>query len=90
VTGTTPPATTTNLFSISDYELRESGSNGGSVSVSKLKVGTSFDAVFPSLHIQASGGNAILAWSDPTPGHRDQALKYENKINVAATARPLH
>jgi hypothetical protein len=68
VTDTTPPATATNLYSISDYELRESGSNGGSVSVSKLKVGTTIDSVFPSLHIQASGGNAILNWSDPTLG----------------------
>ena len=65
VTDTTPPASATNLYSISDYELRESGANGGSISVSFFKVGTSFDAVFPSLHLQA-GSHPVLNWSDPT------------------------
>src|SRR5262249_11259207 len=65
ITDTTPPTTATNLYSIRQYELRESGSNGGSVSVSHLKVGTTFDSVFPSLHIQQSDVRVVLNWSDP-------------------------
>ena len=55
------------LFNISEFELRESGQpNGGQVNVGSLKVGTTFDSVFPSLHVQQSGTNAIVTWSDPT------------------------
>ena len=66
VTDTTPFGA--NLFNISDFELRESGANGGSVRLSGLKVGTTLDAVFPSLSIQAAGTNVIVTWSDPTLG----------------------
>jgi hypothetical protein len=55
-------------FSISDFELRESGANAGAVNVSHLKVGTTFDSVFPSLHVQPAGTNVIVSWSDPTIG----------------------
>ncbi|HWD94184.1 MAG TPA: immunoglobulin domain-containing protein [Verrucomicrobiae bacterium] len=66
ITDTTPPATATNLFNMSQFELRESGANGGSISVSHLKVGTTFDAVFPSLSVQPIGTDVVLDWSDPT------------------------
>jgi hypothetical protein len=75
VTDTTPATAATNLYAVSDYELRESGSNGGSVSVSRLKVGTTFDSVFPSLHIRSNDANVILDWSDPT-------LKIQSATNV--------
>jgi len=65
VTDTTVPAPT-NLYNISKFELRESGKNGGSVSVSYLKIGTTFDSVFPVLHVRSAGTNAIISWSDPT------------------------
>jgi hypothetical protein len=65
ITDTTPPAGT-NLYNISQFELRESGANGGSINVSRLKVGTSFDAVFPSLTVQPVGTDVIVNWSDPT------------------------
>ena len=65
VTDTTPPG---ELYNISDFELRESGAYAGSVSVSNLKVGTTFDSVFPALHIQQIGPNAVVTCSDPTLG----------------------
>lgn len=68
VTDTSPAPSSTNLFNISDIELRESGGSGGSVNVSFLKVGTTFDSVFPSLHIQEIGTSTVLIWSDPTLG----------------------
>lgn len=46
VTDTTPAPSPTNLYNIVDFELRESGSTAGSVSVGALNVGTSFDSVF--------------------------------------------
>ncbi len=66
VTDTTPAATATNLYSISQFEFRESGSSAGSINVSKLKVGTTFDSVLPSLRVQQQGNNAVISWSDPT------------------------
>jgi hypothetical protein len=57
----------TNL-NMADFELRQSGADAGSVSLSKLKVGTTFDSIFPSLHIQVVGANVVLTWSDPTLG----------------------
>jgi hypothetical protein len=57
----------TNL-NMKDFMLKESGSDAGSVSLSKLKVGTTFDSVFPSLNIQQIGTNVVLTWSDPTLG----------------------
>jgi len=68
VMDTTPPATATNLYNISQFEFRESGANAGSINVSKLKVGTTFDSVFPALTIQPSGPNVVVDWSDPTLG----------------------
>lgn len=64
ITDTT--AATTNLYNISDYELRESGSVGGSVRVSNLKVGTTFDSVLPALHVLPAGGTVVISWADPT------------------------
>ena len=66
VTDITIAPSPTNLFNISDFELRESGANAGSVSVSEFKAGTTFDSVFPSLHLQPIGTNVIVNWSDPT------------------------
>jgi hypothetical protein len=66
VTDTTPAPAASNLFNIADFELRESGSNGGAVSVSKLKVGTTFDSVLPALHAQTQGTDVVINWSDPT------------------------
>jgi hypothetical protein len=71
VTAGTADAT---LFSIVDLELRESSSESdplsspGIIAVSRLKVGTTFDSVFPSPHIQSSGTNVVVTWSDPTLG----------------------
>ncbi|HVM49605.1 MAG TPA: immunoglobulin domain-containing protein [Candidatus Acidoferrum sp.] len=56
------------LNNIADFELRESGANGGIISLSELKVGTSFDSVLPALHIQPELPNVIVNWSDPTLG----------------------
>jgi hypothetical protein len=58
----------TNL-NMRDFELHV-GVDGfaGSASLSTLKVGTTFDSVFPSLHIQSAPPNVILNWSDPTLG----------------------
>jgi hypothetical protein len=56
------------LVNLADFELRESGANAGIVNISRLKVGTTFDSVFPSLHVQPIGTNAVLNWSDPTLG----------------------
>ena len=70
-------------------ELRESGSNGGSISVSKLKVGTTFDAVLPSLHIQALGANAVVDWSDPTLGI-ESATNVVGPYQAVAGATPAY
>jgi hypothetical protein len=56
------------LFNIGAFELRQSGANGGVLNVSHLKVGTTFDSVFPSLNIQSIGANTVLNWSDATLG----------------------
>ncbi len=63
-----PPDTGTIVYNISDFELRESGLNAGAVNISHLKVGTTFDSVFPSLHVQPAGNNVVVNWSDPTIG----------------------
>ena len=68
VTDTSSPSNPTNILNISDFELRESGSTAGSVKVSKLKVGKTFDSVFPSLNIAQAGANVVLTSSDPTIG----------------------
>jgi hypothetical protein len=88
VTDTTPATSATNLYSISDYELRESGANGGSISVSFLKVGTSFDAVFPSLHLQETGSHAVLNWSDPTLGIQSATSVYGPFLDVTGATPP--
>jgi hypothetical protein len=56
------------LYNIGDFELRESGTDAGAVSVSRLRIGTSFDAVCPSLLISNAPPNVIVNWSDPTYG----------------------
>lgn len=66
VTDNTPASSASNLFNIAQFELRESGANGGSVNVSRLKVGTTFDSVLPALQIQEAGNQAVVNWSDPT------------------------
>jgi len=68
VTDATPASAATNLFDIADFELRESGAAAGSLNLSTLKIGTTFDSVFPSLHIRPIGTNAVVNWSDPTLG----------------------
>lgn len=65
---TAAPDAGTVAYSISDFELRESGAAGGGVNVSFVKVGKTFDSVFPSLHVQSVGTNVIVNWSDPTLG----------------------
>jgi hypothetical protein len=59
-------ATPTTLFNISQFELRQSGATAGLINVSKLKVGMTFDSVFPSLSVRAVGPNTVVNWSDPT------------------------
>ena len=76
------------LFNISDIELRESGSVGGLVDVSKLKVGTSFDAVFPSLHINQVGNNTVINWSDPTLGIQAAASATGPYLDVPGATSP--
>ena len=88
VTDTTPAAIT-NLFNISDFELRESGINGGLVDVSKLKVGMNFDSVFPSLHIASVGSNAVLNWSDPTLGVQSAPSVTGPYVDVVGATPPL-
>lgn len=66
ISDTTAASSATNLFNITQFELRESGANAGAISVSHLKVGTTFDAVFPSLSIEPSGTDVVVDWSDPT------------------------
>jgi len=68
VTDTTPAPNVTNLYNIAAFELRESGVNGGLVNFSHLKVGTTFDSVFPSLQVLPAGTNVIVNWSDPALG----------------------
>lgn len=46
VTDYTPPASPTNLYNISEFELRESGTVEGQITVGNLLVGTTFDSVF--------------------------------------------
>ncbi|HSY17679.1 MAG TPA: immunoglobulin domain-containing protein [Candidatus Acidoferrales bacterium] len=53
-------------FNIGAFEFRESGANAGSARISKLKVGTSFDSVFPSLHPRLAGSKVVLDSSDST------------------------
>lgn len=65
---TATPDDATVAYPISDFELRESGGAGGGVTVSFVKVGKTFDSVFPSLNVQSVGGNVIVNWSDPTLG----------------------
>jgi hypothetical protein len=65
VTDTTP---TTPRFPVSDFQLRTVGGDAGVVSMSKIKVGTTFESVFPSLHITQVGNNVVLTSSDPTIG----------------------
>jgi hypothetical protein len=64
---TFPPASVSNLFKIAAFEIRESGQpNGGISQLSELKVGTTFDSVFPSLSATSQNSKVILKWSDPT------------------------
>jgi hypothetical protein len=66
-----PSVTVTNNASvngISTYAFRTTGGSAGVVSLSYLKIGTTFDSVFPSLSVQPSGTNVIVNWSDPTLG----------------------
>ncbi|HEY1662962.1 MAG TPA: Ig-like domain-containing protein [Verrucomicrobiae bacterium] len=46
VSDNTPAASQTNLFNISEIELRESGTSEGVMSVARLTVGTAFSSVF--------------------------------------------
>ncbi len=53
-------------FNLNAFELRQSGANAGSVKVSRLKVGTTFDSVFPQLNVRQAGTKAVVSWSDST------------------------
>ena len=66
VTDTTAISTITNLFNIKDFELRQSGSATGVIDLGYLKVGTSFDSVFPAPHVTTVGANTVVNWSDPS------------------------
>jgi len=68
VTDTTPAPSVTNLYNIAAFELRESGGSAGLIRLSHLKVGTTFDSVFPSLQVLPAGTNVIVNWSDPALG----------------------
>jgi hypothetical protein len=58
----------TDATNISGYALRESDADEGVVNISKLKIGLTFDSVFPSLQVQSSPPKVIVNWSDPTLG----------------------
>jgi hypothetical protein len=77
----------TNL-NMMDFELRESGGDAGSVSLSTLKVGTTFDSVLPSLHIQLVGTNVVLTWSDPTLGIQTAPDLLSPWVNVTNATSP--
>ena len=87
VTDTTAPSGT-NLYSISDFELRDSGRVSGSINVSYLKVGTTFDAVFPSLQIQSAGTNVVVNWSDPTLGIQSTTNLTSPFVDVVGATPP--
>lgn len=57
---------TTNRVNIYSFALRESNASEGILGLARLKVGLTFDSVLPSLHVQPSGTNVVLNWSDPT------------------------
>jgi hypothetical protein len=56
-----------NPINVASYALRENDGEGV-MTIDYLKVGLTFDSVFPSLHIQPVGTNVVLNWSDPTLG----------------------
>ena len=58
----------TSATNISAYALRESTADEGIMNISKLKVGLTFDSVFPSLQVQSSPPKVVVNWSDPTLG----------------------
>jgi hypothetical protein len=89
VTDTTAATSGASLFNISDFELRESGANGGLVAVSSLKVGTSFDSVFPALHILMSQSNAVINWSDSTLGLQSATNVTGPYVDVIGATPPL-
>jgi hypothetical protein len=97
VTDFSSPSSPTNILNISDFELRESGGTAGSVNVSKLKVGTTFDSVFPSLKIAQSGANVVLSASDPTLGIQSSTnaigtytdLSPSNPVTTAASSNAV-
>jgi hypothetical protein len=78
----------TNVFNISDFELRESGGNAGSASVSYLKVGTTFDSVFPLLSVKPVGNNIIVNWSDPTLGIQATTNLFSPFVDVSGATPP--
>jgi hypothetical protein len=57
---------TTNKVNIYSYAFRESNVSEGTVNVSHLRIGLTFDSVLPSLCIRQLGNNMILDCSDPT------------------------
>ena len=88
VTDTTPAPAVTNLYNIAAFELRESGANAGAVNVSTLKVGTTFDSVFPSLQVQPAGTSVIVNWSDPTLGIQSTTNLLSPFADVSGAAPP--
>jgi hypothetical protein len=77
----------TNL-NMKDFMLKESGSDAGSVSLSTLKVGTTFDSVFPTLNIQQIGTNVVLTWSDPTLGIQSAPDLSSSWVDVTNATSP--
>jgi hypothetical protein len=80
VTDTTPAASATNLYNISDFELRQSGSYEGTINVGNVLVGTAFNSVFypPQANSNSyavtenSGGNLLSPL--PIDGGSDLSL----------------
>jgi hypothetical protein len=58
------------------------------VSVAKLKVGTTFDSVFPSLQIQTADTNVVVNWSDPTLGIQSATNVTGPYIDVSGATPP--
>ncbi|HTR40528.1 MAG TPA: immunoglobulin domain-containing protein [Pseudomonadales bacterium] len=76
------------VYPIADFQFRESGGTGGAINVSYLKVGTTFDSVFPSLNVTPSGTNVIVNWSDPTLGIQETTNLVTTPFTDIPSAQP--
>ncbi len=74
----------TTKYNLSAFELRQSGANAGSIKVSRLKIGTTFESVFPSLNVRVVGTKAVVSSSDPTLGIQSTTNLAEPFMDVSS------